>query len=332
MSTQRALIEAYIAQNTPFTPRISYKSVMLLLATNLAKVIECDTSPDYYCYIYLDPRCPGLFEYVLPSGKVVKFKFRPFYVGKGKNDRYKDHMNEIDTENVSNKLTILRELAELGLEPIIKIMKSRVEEDVAFAIEIDLIAGIGRIGRTGPLTNVSNGGTAISIDTLGLNFSSYIYLYDVQVPKKLPNGLSVGILNGSGMKVLRLQTNDVMDASYSVAKQVRKIWMNRITDLKIQSLIDDIKDNDIGLTHLTLKTISTRKIEHVKVSSTTMHLGTVDSADGYLKVHLAFGWFRTSQVKGDKIKTLRDLIHYKKTTWADLVETQADRLLKCKKS
>uniref|UniRef100_UPI0037511A01 LEM-3-like GIY-YIG domain-containing protein n=1 Tax=Acinetobacter sp. TaxID=472 RepID=UPI0037511A01 len=43
----------------------------------------------YYVYIFLDPRKSGYFSY-----GDLNFVFEPFYVGKGKDNRFKRHLNK----------------------------------------------------------------------------------------------------------------------------------------------------------------------------------------------------------------------------------------------
>lgn len=118
----------------------------------------------FYCYVYLDPRYPGDYSYLLPSGRLMTFKFLPFYVGKGKNRRASAHLIEARSDkSKSLKANTIRKIWKLGKEPILKCMKSRVDEATSLAFEIDLIAGIGRTDqKNGSLTNLSNGGEGAS--------------------------------------------------------------------------------------------------------------------------------------------------------------------------
>ncbi len=155
MAISAELIDRYITNNTPFEANASY----LQRLKRFAKIIgPSDDQKCHYCYIYLDPRHPGNYRYTLPSGKVVRFKFKPFYVGKGKNGRKYAHLwGHTDTRNTKKHNTI-RKLAALGLEPIVKNTRV-VSENLAFAFEVDLIAGIGRSHiMTGPLSNLTAGG------------------------------------------------------------------------------------------------------------------------------------------------------------------------------
>lgn len=43
----------------------------------------------FYIYVYLDPRKIGNYNYF-----DYKFDYEPFYVGKGSNDRYKEHLTD----------------------------------------------------------------------------------------------------------------------------------------------------------------------------------------------------------------------------------------------
>lgn len=76
----------------------------------------------YYVYLYIDPR----------NG-------RPFYVGKGKSNRAFSHLKMV---TATTKVKILRELAKLGHEPRIEILKYNLTEKEAILVEaatIDLL-------------------------------------------------------------------------------------------------------------------------------------------------------------------------------------------------
>jgi hypothetical protein len=76
----------------------------------------------FYVYAYLDPRTR-----------------KPFYLEKGKDDRVLKHLS---SRGSSRKAEILRELAQLGLKPIIEILKYRLSEAEALLVEstaIDLL-------------------------------------------------------------------------------------------------------------------------------------------------------------------------------------------------
>jgi hypothetical protein len=111
----------------------------------------------FYVYIYLDPRKPGSYEY----GK-YSFKYEPFYVGKGKENRMYDHLKDESQSYKSNKIQKL--ISEgYNLENYIIKIKDNMEEQEAFDLEIKLISLIGRLDlETGPLTNMTDGGEGIS--------------------------------------------------------------------------------------------------------------------------------------------------------------------------
>jgi hypothetical protein len=103
---------------------------------------------DYYVYVYLDPRKPGNYNY---SG--LTFNHEPFYVGKGKGDRFKAHHYECHSYN-QYKWNKIQKIKKLGLEPIIlKIVENLTEKEAFFEESIT----ISKIGRS-ILTNMSNGG------------------------------------------------------------------------------------------------------------------------------------------------------------------------------
>ena len=94
-------------------------------------------SQNYYVYAYLNPFCPG--EFVSSIGV---FSAKPFYIGKGKNERLHDHLKEarLTRKSKSNhKLNTIREIQKLGLNPtIIKIANGMSELD-ALTLELNLI-------------------------------------------------------------------------------------------------------------------------------------------------------------------------------------------------
>jgi hypothetical protein len=100
----------------------------------------------FYVYIYIDPR-----------------NNEPFYVGKGKGRRYKYHLNMAKSnlyhkESNGPKINKIRDILEVGMEPMIEIFRDLDEND-SFRMEMDLISKYGRIDLgTGTLTNLSGGG------------------------------------------------------------------------------------------------------------------------------------------------------------------------------
>jgi hypothetical protein len=95
---------------------------------------------EYYVYIYLDPRKPGVYEY---GG--LKFDYEPFYVGKGCQKRKLSHLNESSLKrgNDSPKVAKIRKITKGGLNPIIIEYKSGLTESESLQLEDTLIKIIG---------------------------------------------------------------------------------------------------------------------------------------------------------------------------------------------
>lgn len=111
---------------------------------------------NYYVYIYLDPRKSG--EYVYGD---YKFDYEPFYVGKGKENRYLEHLRPSRLNRGVNliKENKLKKILSLGLTPIIVKIKEALTQEDSLLFEKELIEIIGRITKkSGPLTNMSDGG------------------------------------------------------------------------------------------------------------------------------------------------------------------------------
>jgi len=113
----------------------------------------------YYVYVILDPRKPGSYQY-----NEYHFDYEPFYVGKGKRDRDKWHINCIGKKGTSHRVSkVIKIYKETGDLPIIVRVEDKLYEHNAINIEINLIELIGRINcRAGPLVNLTNGGEGLS--------------------------------------------------------------------------------------------------------------------------------------------------------------------------
>jgi len=104
---------------------------------------------NFYIYIYLDPRKKENYSY-----GSYKFEYEPFYVGKGKDERWKD-------TNRRNKYFKhkINKIKENGLEPIVVKIKEDLTEENSFILESKLISLIGREDlNKGTLINFTNGG------------------------------------------------------------------------------------------------------------------------------------------------------------------------------
>jgi hypothetical protein len=114
----------------------------------------------FYCYVLLDPRKPGNYDY----GLKAKFKHEPFYVGKGHGDRSDVHVRIAKLNRCHNhKEARIRKILADGYEVIVLRTKSLCTERHAFARERELVTTIGRrIDSKGPLTNLTCGGEGAS--------------------------------------------------------------------------------------------------------------------------------------------------------------------------
>lgn len=111
---------------------------------------------DYYVYVYLDPTKIGKFNY----GE-FEFEFEPFYIGKGRQNRHNIHLQKVKRNDYTNlpKFHRIKKILDTGTEPIIIKYKTLLLENNAFNIESEMIINIGRKDKkTGPLTNLSDGG------------------------------------------------------------------------------------------------------------------------------------------------------------------------------
>ena len=102
----------------------------------------------------LDNNEDGLF-YVYELFNPIKKQ--PFYIGKGKNDRYKHHFTK--KSNNKHKENTIRKIISSGEKVIVKIIFRSNNELDALNKESELILDYGRVdNNTGILTNLTNGG------------------------------------------------------------------------------------------------------------------------------------------------------------------------------
>lgn len=91
---------------------------------------------NYYVYVLIDPRTS-----------------QPFYVGKGKGNRYKAHLNETKETTINvKKFNKIQSIRSCGLEPLVEIIEQFKSEDEAYQLEMLLIS------VTPDLTNIQPGG------------------------------------------------------------------------------------------------------------------------------------------------------------------------------
>lgn len=121
--------------------------------------MEQNSDNIYYVYVYLDPRHPVHVEF----GDFV-FDFLPYYVGKGKNTRYRHLLHD---KTNSLKANTTRKIMRGGFTPIIKKIVTNMTSDDAYLLESSLILQIGTRIKIpgvppGPLSNAMLTGIGIA--------------------------------------------------------------------------------------------------------------------------------------------------------------------------
>lgn len=107
----------------------------------------------FYVYALLDGSKPGHFPY----GN-WKFKYEPFYIGKGTGIRHR-HSSDFSKTNNSFKRRKMEKIMRSGCEIHTRILRKDLTEYDAFGLETRLILKVGRRDqKIGPLTNLTDGG------------------------------------------------------------------------------------------------------------------------------------------------------------------------------
>jgi len=148
---------------------------------------------NYYVYFLQDPR----------TNKV-------FYVGKGTENRIFNHIEcAIETDNESDKLEIIREIMNLGLNIKYYILRHGLTEEVAFEVEASLIDFIG-------IENLSNIQGGHYSDDYGLKTVGEIsMMYDTE---ELKTDESIILININRLYKRKMTEQELYEAT-------RKSWV-----------------------------------------------------------------------------------------------------------
>ena len=82
----------------------------------------------YYTYVYLDTRKSGFYSYSGLNNERFVFNYEPFYIGKGKNNRFKDHLLD-ELEFLVDGTHTFEEVYSSPMKSNIKISVVNVEEN-----------------------------------------------------------------------------------------------------------------------------------------------------------------------------------------------------------
>ena len=86
----------------------------------------------------------------------------PFYIGKGKGRRMREHFTESSLKKNSHKNNVIKKATENGVLVHVETLFADLSESDAFAKEVELIAFYGRRVNGGCLTNATDGGEGSS--------------------------------------------------------------------------------------------------------------------------------------------------------------------------
>jgi group I intron endonuclease len=115
---------------------------------------------NYYVYVYQDVTKPCKIH-IEELG--ICFLYEPFYIGKGKGERYKSHLLQYKLNIKSHLSSKIKRLKSIGFEPHIEKIFQELTESQSFDFEKKLILKLGkRKDKTGPLVNITDGGEGVS--------------------------------------------------------------------------------------------------------------------------------------------------------------------------
>jgi hypothetical protein len=112
---------------------------------------------EHYVYVYLDPRKPGKYKY-----ETYKFDHEPFYVGRGKGERWRFFQHARQGDSTTHKYHKIHSILSEKMEPIIHFLKVALTFDESEEIEKYFIHVLGRLDLgTGSLVNHTDGGGGV---------------------------------------------------------------------------------------------------------------------------------------------------------------------------
>lgn len=215
-----------------------------------ANVNNLEELNNFYVYIYLDPRKPGIFTY-----GDLSFEYEPFYVGKGSGARITKNLKDKTKIPKANKI---RSIVAANLHPITEKVYENLCELDAFIGETYLIALIGRRDRNqGPLTNLTDGGEGLKgfiADLKGENNPFYGKTHTQEVKEKLSaihRGKTITDDHRKAMSIAQLGRKHTEDTKLKISqKQIgKKLPQHQIDMLRNKKLSDETK-NKIARSHL----------------------------------------------------------------------------------
>lgn len=114
-----------------------------------------EKSKEFYLYIFLDQRKPGIWTY-----KNLTFNHQPFYIGVGCGYRMTAHFTPFNLKQNSLKNNIIKKIKkEIDELPLHSRIFERLTQEEAFILEKDIIKYFGKIkNKSGILSNITDGG------------------------------------------------------------------------------------------------------------------------------------------------------------------------------
>lgn len=193
---------------------------------------------NYYVYVYIDPR-----------------NFEEFYYGKGTGSRKYAHLSDVSMSSKSKRIS---EIRKLGLEPIIRVIASGLNESEAYLIEATLLWKLGRFTDnifSGRFTNKFRPFNTMHLDIPGFDYQHGIYYYNVgEGPhRNWDDYVKYGFISaGQGKRwrdsIIGFEVNDIFVA---YLKTHGFVGVGRIKEKA--KMIRDIKIDNKNLLSLNLK-------------------------------------------------------------------------------